>query len=126
VLLRLAVALAVLGVVAALTVVYRRRRGSATPAAGDLPALPAGLRSGGSRTWVVFTTPYCASCGPLAERLRAADPDAGVVTVDATRRPDLAGAYRVRSAPTTVLAGPSGDVLAHLVGAEAVSRYLAS
>ncbi len=92
--------------------------------ATDLPPLPAAWRQG-ERTWVVFTTPYCAACGPLADRLRQADPSAEVVTVDANRQVALADSYRVRSAPTTVLAGPSGEVLGHFVGAEAVSRYLA-
>jgi hypothetical protein len=95
-----------------------------TVPASALPPLPEDWRQG-ERTWVVFTTPYCAACGPLADRLRQADPDARVVTVDATRQVELADAYRVRSAPTTVLAGPAGVVLGRFVGADAVTRYLA-
>ncbi|MDQ4133804.1 MAG: thioredoxin family protein, partial [Actinomycetota bacterium] len=76
------------------------------------------------RTWVIFTTPYCASCGPVEDQLRAADPQARLVRVDATRDVDLAGAFRVRTAPTAVLADGDGTVQAKLIGAAAVSRYL--
>jgi len=85
-----------------------------------VPDLPATLRGEASRTWVVFTTPTCASCGPVTEHLRAADPDAAIVTVDATEEPGLADAYRVRSAPTVFLADRSGRVNRRLVGAAAV------
>jgi thioredoxin-like negative regulator of GroEL len=46
-----------------------------------------------------------------------------VVTVDATRRPELAGAFRIRSAPTALLADAAGAVLTRLVGPEAVAAY---
>ena len=119
--LRLAVAALVL--VAVALAAWRYRSWKAGLTASDLPPLPAAWRQG-ERTWVVFTTPYCAACGPLADRLRLADPAAEVVTVDATRQVELADAYRVRSAPTAVLAGPAGEVLGHFVGTEAVTRYL--
>ena len=127
--LRIVIAAVVLAAVAVAAWRYRSWKAGivalgATVAAGSLPPLPAAWRQG-DRTWVVFTTPYCAACGPLADRLREADPAAEVVTVDATRQVELADSYRVRSAPTTVLAGPSGEVLGHFVGTEAVSRYLA-
>ncbi|MDQ6797226.1 MAG: thioredoxin family protein, partial [Actinomycetota bacterium] len=89
----------------------------------DHPLVPAALRGNAERTWVVFTTPYCASCGPVEESLRASDPDARVVRVDATREPVLADAFKVRSAPTAVLADADGQVQARLVGAEAVLRW---
>lgn len=98
----------------------RLRRGR--PARGN-PLVPASLRAGAERTWVVFTTPYCASCGPVEERLRSADPGARVVRVDATREPHLADAFAVRSAPTAVLADAAGHVQARLVGSEAVDRW---
>jgi hypothetical protein len=98
-----------------------------------LQAVPAGstrvpteLLGDADRTWVVFTTPYCASCGPVKEQLAADDPDATVVTVDATREPHLADAFHVRSAPTVLLADRVGEVRARLVGARAVRNYLAS
>ena len=41
------------------------------------PSVPRALLDGAERTWVVFTTPYCASCGPVEERLRQSDPSPG-------------------------------------------------
>jgi hypothetical protein len=95
------------------------------PGAAALPAVPASLLEGADRTWVVFTTPYCASCGPVKEQLAADDPGANIVTVDATREPHLADAFAVRSAPTVLLADAAGAVQARLVGAPAVRDYLA-
>jgi hypothetical protein len=88
------------------------------------PRVPLSLLDGASRTWVVFTTPYCASCGPVEEHLRASDPEARVVKVDSTRQPSLARAFHVRSAPTVLLADRSGEVRARLVGASAVRGHL--
>ena len=88
------------------------------------PRVPAALLDGAQRTWVVFTTPYCASCGPVEERLRQSDPESRVVKVDATRQPVLADAFHVRSAPTVLLADSDGTVQARLVGASAVEHYV--
>jgi thioredoxin-like negative regulator of GroEL len=87
--------------------------------------VPANLIAGADRTWVVFTTPYCATCGPVKDSLQADDPEARVVTVDATREPHLADAFEVRSAPTVLLADGDGAVRARLVGPQAVRDYLA-
>ena len=92
----------------------------------DTPLVPDALRAGAERTWVIFTSPYCASCGPAEDRLRATDPGARVVRVDATREPLLAKAFGVRSAPTAVLADGAGRVQARLVGSEAVERWALS
>lgn len=95
--------------------------------AGDnapVPRLPAELLAGAERTFVVFTTPWCASCEPITVDLRSADPDARVVTVDATREPLLADAFRVRTAPTVLLADDEGAVQARFVGADAVRDYV--
>lgn len=100
---------------------WRRRLATASPVH---PPVPESLRAGAARTWLVFTTPYCASCGPVTDRLRASDPSARVVTVDATREPVLAGAYSVRSAPTVLLADHRGQVTTRLVGAAEVERYV--
>jgi len=89
----------------------------------DHPLVPAALRDNAERTWVVFTTPYCATCGPAEESLRASDPGARVVRVDVTREPLLADAFKVRSAPTAVLADADGRVHERLVGAAAVHRW---
>lgn len=85
-----------------------------------VPRMPAAMVDG-ARTWVVFTTPMCASCGPVTDLLRA---DGRVVTVDATKEPDLADAFRIRSAPTALLADATGQVQARLVGVAAVDGYL--
>lgn len=90
------------------------------------PRVPVELLGDGDRTWVVFTTPFCASCGPVKEQLADEDPLAHVVTVDATREPHLADAFAVRSAPTVLLADGNGDVRARLVGAPAVRNYLSA
>jgi hypothetical protein len=87
--------------------------------------VPANLIAGADRTRVVFTTPYCATCGPVKDSLQADDPEARVVTVDATREPHLADAFEVRSAPTVLLADGDGAVRARLVGPQAVRDYLA-
>lgn len=123
---RALVVVAVLVAVALATRLYHQWRQRGTAVQPDHPALPESLRAGAARTWVVFTTPYCASCGPVAERLRASDPSARVVTVDATLEPALAGAYSVRSAPTVLLADHAGRVTTRLVGAAAVERYVRS
>ena len=36
------------------------------------PRVPTELLDGAERTWVVFTTPYCASCGPVSPKIRCA------------------------------------------------------
>jgi len=105
------------------TRLYRTWRAGVLSERPDHPLVPASLRADAERTWVVFTTPYCASCGPVEDSLRASDPGARVVRVDATREPMLADAFRVRSAPTVVLADADGQVQARLVGAEAVYRW---
>ena len=88
------------------------------------PRVPGSLLDGAARTWVLFTTPYCASCRPVEEHLRAADPEARVVKIDSTREPSLAQAFHVRSAPTVLLADQSGQVRARLVGASAVRDHV--
>jgi hypothetical protein len=86
------------------------------------PRVPESLLAGAARTWVLFTSPYCASCGPVEARLR--ETGSRVVKVDATREPHLADAFRIRSAPTVLLADGAGNVTARLVGAEAVDSYV--
>lgn len=105
---------------------YRNWRGRVRTERPDHPLVPASLRAGAPRTWVVFTSPYCATCGPVEARLRASDPGARVVKVDAAREPHLANAFSIRSAPTALLADSQGNVTARLVGAEAVEDYVRS
>ena len=103
---------------------YQARRARLQDEKPAHPLVPDSLRAGARRTWVVFTSPYCATGGPVEARLRASDPSARVVKVDATREPDLADAFSVRSAPTVLLADGDGNVTARLVGAEAVNDYV--
>ncbi len=105
------------------TRLYRGRRAALVAEQPRHPLVPASLLEGAERTWVLFTTPWCASCGPVEEKLRASDPGARVVKVDATRQPDLARTFSVRQAPTALLADDRGRVQARLVGAERVSQY---
>jgi Thioredoxin len=103
---------------------YRQWRARVVADAPFSPLIPESIRAGAERTWVVFTTPYCASCGPIEARLRASDPSANVVSIDATQQQGLAGAFRVRSAPTVLLADADGRVKARLVGVAAFDDYV--
>ncbi len=103
---------------------YRQWRAGVRADRPTTPLVPQSIRAGAERTWVVFSTPYCASCGPIAARLRVSDPTANVVMVDATEQPGLAGVFRVRSAPTVLLADADGRVKARLVGVAAFDDYV--
>lgn len=105
---------------------YRSWRAGQLSASPSHPRLPGHLLAGAERTWVIFTTPYCASCGPVEARLRESDPAAQVLRIDATREPLLADAFSVRSAPTVLLVDALGAVKARLVGAGAVEAYVRS
>ena len=120
---RLLLVVMVLVVLGLASRLYRGWRAGLSQDRPEHPLVPAGLRSGADRTWVVFTTPFCASCGPVEERLRTADPDARVVRVDASREPLLADAFGIRRAPTALLADAEGRVRERLVGPEAVDRW---
>lgn len=103
---------------------YRRRQRQLQEGPAAHPLVPAALRAGAHRTWVLFTTPFCASCGRVEARLRASDPTARLVRVDASQERELAGAFAVRSAPTVLLADEQGRVQARLVGSAAVEQYV--
>lgn len=121
-------AVALVVTVALVALRYRRVRTGREDRSGlgvQAPPVPQRLVEGADRTWVLFTTPYCATCGPVEQQLRAADPDARVVKVDATRDVRLAADFGVRAAPTVLLADRAGTVKARLVGAAAVGRYIA-
>jgi hypothetical protein len=105
---------------------YRSWRAGIRDERPEHPLVPDSLLAGAARTWVVFTSPYCATCGPVEARLRASDPEARVVKVDATREPHLADAFSIRSAPTVLLADAAGHVTTRLVGAEAVETYVSA
>lgn len=128
---RLLVIVAIGFVIAALTVAYRRRSaadealGARGPASPDWPQLPTEfLVAGAPCTWVIFTTPLCASCNLVESDLARAFPHHAVTKLDASDRPEVAGLYQVRRAPTTVLADHNGTILERLVGPEAVRAFI--
>jgi hypothetical protein len=127
---RILIAVVLLVAIVLVARLYRGwRAGSGTGSGGrgaDLPLVPESITAGAARTWVVFTTPTCAACGPVEARLRASDPTARVVKVDASREPHLAGAFSIRTAPTVLLADADGRVRTRLVGAAAVDRWAAA
>jgi hypothetical protein len=63
---------------------------------------------GGTEVVVQFTHPLCTDCRALERRLR--DEGRRVVTVDVSRRPDLAHKYGVAVVPTAVAVGADGSV----------------
>jgi hypothetical protein len=119
---RLVVVALVLMLVVVAARMYRDRRARA--AWTGPRRIPVRLLGRAERTWVVFTSPYCATCGPLVELLRRSDPAADVVTVDAGRELALAREFHVLSAPTTVLADADGRVISRFVGSRPVHRFL--
>ncbi len=110
---RLLLALVLVLLVAAVAWAARRaRRDSAKPRDVEgLPPLERDLLGAAERTWVVFTTEFCASCRPTAERLRTRHPEDHVMTLDVGDRPDLARRYGIRRAPTVMLVAADGTVL---------------
>ncbi len=111
-----------------LVIARRMHQGRVRKIATDvapLPLIPSKLLKGSDRTWVIFTTRFCAQCGPVERLLRTREPNSRVVTVDADREPQLARAFRIASAPTVLLADRNGNVLQRLVGAAAVTNFTA-
>jgi hypothetical protein len=129
---RLLVLVAFVVVVGAITAWYKRRSaadealGATDAVTGEhrWPALPDDLRGERPATWVIFTTPYCASCNAVQAQLEAAFPHHEVRKVDATERTDLADAYEVRRAPTTIVADAAGTIVERLVGPESVAAFI--
>ncbi len=75
---------------------------------GDLDLAPNG------EVVVQFTHPLCSDCVALERRLREEGRD--VVTVDVSRRPELARKYGVALVPTAVAVSSTGAVLTRLAG----------
>ncbi len=117
---RLVVVLVVVGVVLAGRIALDRRRRWSGDAVLPGARFPSWVTRGAERTWVVFTTPYCASCGPIVEHLGVVDPVARVVTVDASHELGLARDFAVRRAPTVFEADRRGNPLRRFSGAEAL------
>lgn len=116
---RLLVVVLLAGALVAVRALLVRRR---PPTVDDLPGVrfPSWVTAGAERTWVVFTTPYCASCGPIVEHLEATDADARVITVDAGRHLDLTRDFGVRRAPTVFEADHRGQPVRRFDGADAL------
>lgn len=89
----------------------------------DLPRLPERLRGPG-RTWVVFATEFCATCGPVTERLRALHPDDTVHKVLVEEETALADDFVVRTAPTLLEVDADGTVVHSVAGAAPVLRHV--
>jgi hypothetical protein len=68
----------------------------------------------GTEVVVQFTHPLCTDCRALERRLT--DEGRRVVTVDVSRRPELARKYGVAVVPTAVAVGPDGTVSIRLAG----------
>ncbi len=75
---------------------------------GDLGASPQG------ELVVQFTHPLCSGCRTLERQLR--DEGRHVVTVDVSRRPELARKYGIAVVPTAVAVEPDGTVSLRLAG----------
>ncbi len=128
---RLLIVVLLAGAVGVISVAYRRRNaadealGAGRSGSPTWPRLPPELQIAGAPcTWVIFTTPFCATCNLVESDLRRAFPHHAVTKVDATERPDIADLYQVKRAPTTVLADHDGHILERLVGPEAVRTFI--
>lgn len=87
--------------------------------------LPVGLRSRSTRrTWVLATSPGCAPCGPIEEKLRRLDPMSRIVTFDVPEKRQWARLLRVKATPTLLLTDRDGDVLRRLAGPDSINAYL--
>ncbi len=117
----------VLALVAAFVVAkfwYDRRTASlADRSSLDQPSVPDRLRGPG-RTWIVFSTEFCATCGPVTERIRALHPADTVHKVMVEKESTLADAFTVRTAPTLLEVDSVGRVTHSVAGAEAVLRHV--
>ncbi|MGI8407443.1 MAG: DUF4395 family protein [Actinomycetota bacterium] len=82
--------------------------------AGDVEHLDLAELGAATRGDVVvqFTHPLCTDCHEVERKLTADGHD--LVTVDVSKRPDLARKYQVGVVPTALAVGPDGAVLARL------------
>jgi hypothetical protein len=121
---RFVMVLAVLAVLLAAGPLLAAARRRADTAALPHDSLARFAVEGTSRTWVVFTTPYCATCGPVMEDLRRSFPGDGVVGVDATDEPELTHRLGVRRSPTVFEIDTQGEILDRMIGPESVRDRL--
>ena len=78
----------------------------------SLPGVAVGVSDG--RLVVAFSHPLCSGCRSLEERLGSAG--RRVLTIDVSKRPDLARKYGVAVVPTAVAVGAGGAVTERLAG----------
>ncbi len=121
---RIVIVVALLAAFGAAKFLYDRRTAAVADRSSlDLPMIPERLRGPG-RTWLVFSTEFCATCGPVTERIRALHPDDTVHKVMVEDNVPLADSFRVQTAPTLVEADGNGTVVRSVAGAEHVLRYV--
>jgi hypothetical protein len=90
-----------------------RRRGIRSHRLEAIELSELGVAPGGDVV-VHFTHPLCTDCRTLEERLRSEGRE--IVTVDVSKRPELARKYGVSLVPTAVAVSPGGRVTARLAG----------
>jgi hypothetical protein len=90
---------------------------------GGWAAVPAAHQTG-KPSWLVFTSEFCAVCPRVVEQISTQRPEDSVVVLNVAEHLDLAGAYKVRRAPTVVRADAEGIVIVRLSGADAVRAEL--
>lgn len=134
---RLMVVLALMLVVGGLTVFRSRRQtvtdedlGLRVPSALLAEAAGASIgesspADGAHRTWIVFTTPFCATCGPVERLLRERFREDAVVRAEVEEWAETAQALGVRRAPTVVRVDAEGAVELMLPGPDAIREHLA-
>jgi hypothetical protein len=113
--------LSMLGAARPLLARSRRRADSAALPDENLAAFAV---AGAPRTWVVFTTPYCVTCGPLIDEIEVTFGEHGVVALDASEHGDLADRLGVRRSPTVFELDGDGAVVNRTIGAEATRAHL--
>lgn len=119
---RVLVVAVLVGLFVGAKVAYDRRaaRLAAVPV-DDLPVVPAEMRGPG-RTWLVFATEYCATCGPVAAALEHRYPGDTMRLLYVEEHGDLAATLDVRTAPTVFEVAPDGTIDRRLAGAAAATE----
>lgn len=116
------VAVLLVAFVVAKVAYVRRSARLAGPSQTAVASVPASL-VGPGRTWLVFSTRYCASCGPVAAALEERFPADTVRLLRVEEFPTLADDLAVRTAPTVMEVAADGVVLRTLAGAAAASEF---
>lgn len=116
------VATMVVLLVAAKIAYDRRTARLSSPPVDALPSVPAEVLGPG-RTWLVFSTELCATCGPVAAALERRFPADTVRLLRVEDHPDLAKDFSIRTAPTVMEVAADGAVATTLAGAAAASEF---